>query len=82
MSRRREAEFTAELWRKFHEYLKNYDIAGCRLEAKPPDSVSFCGKIPDIVVVDSKNVPQLITETKRKAEGLPKEKFLNPLNPR
>jgi type I restriction-modification system DNA methylase subunit len=77
----REAEFVSQLWEKLDEYLRKYTVNGHTLTAKPPNSVEFKGKVPDIVIVDAKGVPQLIIETKRKIEGGPGEELLNPLGP-
>jgi len=77
----REVEFTAELWNSLKQYLEKYTVNGHKLVAKPPSSVVLKGKVPDIVVVDSRGLPQLIIETKRKAEGRPLEELLNPLGP-
>ncbi len=77
----REAEFVSDLWRKLDEYLRKYTVNDHTLTAKPPNSVEFKGKVPDIVIVDAKGVPQLIIETKRKVGGGPEEELLNPLGP-
>ena len=77
----REAEFATQLWHKLTQYLKKYTVNGHKLIAKEPDSLAFRGKIPDIVVVDAQNIPQLIIETKKKVEGKPMEELLNPLGP-
>jgi len=77
----REVEFAAELWDYLKRYLEKYTINGHKLRAEPPSSVVLKGKVPDIVVVDSRGLPQLIIETKRKAEGKPSEELLNPLSP-
>ena len=81
MIRERETEFTTSFWEKLSHYLKTYTVNGRRLKAKEPNSVVLKGKIPDIVVVDEKEVPQLIIETKRKIEDRPAEELLNPLAP-
>ena len=77
----REVEFTTQLWERLKHYLEKYTINGYKLIAKEPNSVVFKGKIPDIVVTDTKGIPQLIIETKRKIEGGPSEALLNPLGP-
>ncbi len=77
----REAEFTALLWDKLKRYLETYTVNGHKLVAKEPNAVVLKGKIPDIVIVDAKGTPQLIIETKRKAEGKSAEELLNPLGP-
>jgi len=77
----REAEFIAQLWSSLRDYLEKYTVNGRKLTAKPPDSVVLKGKIPDIVIVDERDLPQLIIETKRKIEGKPGEELLNPLGP-
>jgi len=78
---REEAEFTVQLWSSLSRYLEKYAVNGHKLVARPPDSVVLRGKIPDIVVVDERGLPQLIIETKRKVEGGPAEELLNPLGP-
>jgi len=77
----REAEFTTLLWDRLKHYLKTYTVNGHKLIAKEPNSVTFRGKVPDIVIADTKGIPQLIIETKRKIEGKPAEELLNPLGP-
>ena len=77
----REAEFTALFWDKLKHYLEKYTVNGHKLVAKEPNAVVLKGKIPDIVIADAKDIPQLIIETKRKAEGKPAEELLNPLGP-
>jgi len=64
----RELPFTSELWKKLGEYLDRYRVVGQNLKVKPLGKVSYHGKIPDIVIVDASERPQLIIETKRKYE--------------
>jgi hypothetical protein len=64
-----ELPFTSQLWEKLRNYLSKYRVAGQKLDAKPLGSIQYYGKIPDIVVVDEKGIPQLIIETKRKSEN-------------
>uniref|UniRef100_A0A7J2T9L8 site-specific DNA-methyltransferase (adenine-specific) n=1 Tax=Ignisphaera aggregans TaxID=334771 RepID=A0A7J2T9L8_9CREN len=64
-----ELPFTSQLWEKLRDYLSKYRVAGQKLDAKPLGSIQYYGKIPDIVVVDEKGIPQLIIETKRKSEN-------------
>ena len=68
MSWERDLPFTARLWKKFDDYLKKYRVDGTELEANPPNSISYYNKLPDIVVTDKLGTPQLIVETKRKAD--------------
>jgi len=72
----RELPFTFELWKNLSEYLKNYQVAGHKLKAKPTNAVKYYDKIPDIVIVDETETPQLIIETKRKSdEGKSKDLY-------
>jgi type I restriction-modification system DNA methylase subunit len=68
MSEEKEVGFTPEFWRRLKEYLEKYLVGGIKLDAKYQEPV-YSGKIPDIVILDEKEIPQLIIETKRKAEG-------------
>ncbi len=77
----KEAKFMAQLWLAIHQYLKRYSVNGYKLIAKEPNSISFKGKIPDIVIVNEHGIPQLIIETKKEIEGKPLEELLNPLGP-
>jgi type I restriction-modification system DNA methylase subunit len=74
----KELPFMSQLWEKLRDYLNIYSVAGKRLEVKPLGSVSYDGKIPDIVIADEKGAPVLIIETKRKSEGRPAEDIINP----
>jgi len=71
----------SQLWEKLRDYLNKYSVAGKRLEVKLLGSVSYDGKIPDIVIADEKSAPVLIIETKRKSEGRPAEDIINPFRP-
>ncbi len=77
----REVEFMIQFWDKMKRYLERYSVDGYRLVVKEPGSIEFMGKIPDIVVVDSKGIPRLVIEVKRKVEGRALEELLNPLGP-
>lgn len=58
-----ETEFTAQLWSKLKEYLEKYTINGHKLVAREPNSVKLKGgKLPDIVIVDTKGISQFIIE--------------------
>ncbi|RSN79103.1 MAG: hypothetical protein DSO07_08320 [Thermoproteota archaeon] len=67
MNGNEEVEFTSEFWHKLKDYLGHL-IGGVKLNAKY-QWPEYCGKKPDIVILDEKGIPQLIIETKRKAEG-------------
>jgi len=64
-----ELPFTSQLWEKLRSYLSKYRVAGQKLNVKPLGSIQYYGKIPDIVVIDEKEIPQLIIETKGKSES-------------
>jgi type I restriction-modification system DNA methylase subunit len=71
----REPPFTARLWKKFDDYLSKYRVDGAELKANPPNSISYYNKLPDIVVTDKLGTPQLIVETKRKADDTYEELY-------
>lgn len=75
MSWEREPPFTARLWKKFDDYLSKYRVDGVELKANPPNSISYYNKLPDIVVTDKLGTPQLIVETKRKADDTYEELY-------
>jgi type I restriction-modification system DNA methylase subunit len=80
MSRNREEEFRLRLSYELKEYLDKYRVNGVKLDVR--QSTYYCNgipRIPDIVVVDEKGIPQLIIETKRKSDGR-EEDLYNPLS--
>jgi hypothetical protein len=80
MSREREPKFTAEYWLKIRDYLEKHRVGGQRLVVRQPNAVVYDRKVPDIVVTDEIDIPQLIIETKRKSDR-GEESILDPLNP-
>jgi type I restriction-modification system DNA methylase subunit len=80
MSREREPEFTAEYWWRIRDYLEKHRVGGLRLVARQPGAVVYDRKVPDIVITDETDIPQLIIETKRKSDR-GEESILDPLNP-
>jgi type I restriction-modification system DNA methylase subunit len=79
MSREREPEFTAEYWWRIRDYLEKHRVGGQRLVARQPGAVVYDRKVPDIVITDETDIPQLIIETKRKSDR-GEETILDPLN--
>jgi type I restriction-modification system DNA methylase subunit len=76
----KELQFAIQLRDKLRDYLSRYSVAGKKLEVVF-GTVSYDGKIPDIVIADEKGVPVLIIETKRKSESKPAEDIINPFRP-
>jgi len=74
-----ELPFTFELWKKLSDYLDKYQIAGYKLKAMPTNAVVYYGKMPDIVIVNEMEIPQLIIETKRKSDEGKSEDLYEPL---
>lgn len=76
----KELQFAIQLQDKLRDYLSRYSVAGKKLKVVF-GTVSYNGKIPDIVIADEKGVPVLIIETKRKSEGKSAEDIINPFRP-